>query len=510
MSLHPTPPQTAGWTLLAVCTAALILPLSFSGGAIATPAIGLDLGGGPLALLWITNAFMLSFGSLLMAAGALADRYGRKRLFICGVGGFGVVSLALGMAPGIVWLDVLRGLQGVAAAAALAGGSAALANAFEGRARTTAFSLLGTSFGIGLALGPVLAGWLIEHFGWRAVFVSGALIGGLALLIALTKMAESTDPQASGLDWQGTLSFTATLVLFTWGILAAPDSGWSSAPVIGMLGAALVCMAVFIAVERRAVRPMLDLSLFRYPRFVGVQLLPIATCFCFVVLLILLPVRFIGIEGRSETRAGLIMLALSAPMLIVPYLAGVLTRWVSARVLSAIGLLIAAAGLLLLSRVGVGQPAREFIVPLLVIGAGAGLPWGLMDGLSISVVPKERAGMSSGIFSTTRVAGDGIALAIVSALLAQLIQGHFAVEQGARAAQYLAAGDLEQARRLLPELSRAALGEVYRQAFAVLLYCLAALTVATSLLVLWFLREANTQSGRSEQQTRGSGLARDL
>ena len=269
---------------------------------------------------------------------------------------------------------------------------------------------------------------------------------------------------------------------------------------LGVLGAALVCMAVFIAVERRAVRPMLDLSLFRYPRFVGVQLLPIATCFCFVVLLILLPVRFIGIEGRSETRAGLIMLALSAPMLIVPYLAGVLTRWVSARVLSAIGLLIAAAGLLLLSRVGVGQPAREFIVPLLVIGAGAGLPWGLMDGLSISVVPKERAGMASGIFSTTRVAGEGIALAIVSVLLAQLMQGHFAVAQGARAAQYLAAGDLEQARRLLPELSRAALGEVYRQAFAVLLHCLAALTMATSLLVLWFcVKQTHSPAGASSK-----------
>ncbi|MGO3622131.1 MAG: MFS transporter [Pseudomonas helleri] len=481
MSLDRTSSVSAGWTLLAVCTAALILPLSFSGGALATPSIGLDLGAGPLALTWITNAFMLSFGSLLMAAGTLADRYGRKRMFVLGVGVFVLASLALGLAPNIVWLDGLRALQGVGAAAALA-------NTFEGRSQTKAFSLLDTSFGVGLALGPILAGVLIEHIGWRAVFVSGALIGVLALLMAIPMMHESKDPHASKLDAKGTVSFTATLVLFTWGILLVPSTGWNSAPVIGMLLGALVCVLMFVRIERRVTRPMLDLSLFRYPRFVGVQLLPVATCFCFVVLLVLLPVRLIGIEGRSATDTGLLMIALSAPMLIVPYLAGVLTHWASARVLSAAGLLIAAAGLLLLSRVGINQPTLEWVVPLLVIGIGTGLPWGLMDGLSVSVVPKERAGMATGIFGTTRVAGEGISLAIVSALLAVLIQRHLP-SQSAGAAQYLATGDLSQATGVAQGLEQAVLGAAYLQAFQVLLYGLAALTVAVALLILWFLRE---------------------
>ncbi|MFJ7884073.1 MFS transporter [Pseudomonas sp. NPDC096917] len=492
MSVHSTPSSYAGWTLLAVCTAALILPLSFSAGALATPAIGLDLGSGPLGMTWITNAFMLSFGSLLMAAGTLADRYGRKRMFRLGVGGFVLASLALGLAPTIVWLDGLRALQGMAAAAALAGGSATLANTFEGRSRTRAFSLLGTSFGVGLALGPILAGVLIEHLGWRAVFVSGALIGGLALLMSMAMMQESKDPQASELDWKGTLSFTASLVLFTWAILLVPGSGWSSTPVLAMLLAALVCVAVFVRIERQAARPMLDLSLFRYPRFVGVQLLPIATCFCFVVLLVLLPVRLIGIEGRSETHTGLIMIALSAPMLVVPYLAGVLTHWLSARVLSAIGLLIAAAGLLMLSRVGIGQPTIDLIVPLLVIGIGTGLPWGLMDGLSISVVPKERAGMATGIFGTTRVAGEGISLALVSALLALLIQGHLP-STSARAAQYLGAGDITQASHWMQGIDLGVLSGAYLQAFQVLLCGLAALTVMVAVLVLWFLRGTSVE-----------------
>ena len=503
MSSHRTPRTSAGWTLLAVCTAALIMPLSFSGGALATPAIALDLGGSPLALTWITNAFMLSFGSLLMAAGTLSDRYGRKRIFASGVGVFVLASLAVGLAPDIFWLDGLRALQGVGAAAALAGGSAAIANSFEGRSQTQAFSLLGTSFGVGLALGPILSGLLIEHLGWRAVFVLGAMIGALALLIALPMMAESRDPHASQLDGKGTLSFTAALVLLTWGILLVPGNGWYSPWVLGMLLGALLCAWLFVRIESRVSRPMLDLSLFRYPRFVGVQLLPIATCFCFVVLLVLLPVRLIGIEGRSETDTGLIMIALSLPMLIVPYLAGVLTHWFSPRVLSAIGLLIAAGGLLMLSRVGINQPTSAMLAPLLVIGMGTGLPWGLMDGLSISVVPKERAGMATGIFGTTRVAGEGISLAIVSAVLALLIQDHLA-SQRADAAQYLATGDLAQASRLLQGVEPALLGATYLQAFQVLLYGLAALTVTVALLILWFLHENPVAAAAGCDEVRSS------
>ncbi|PLV49801.1 MFS transporter, partial [Erwinia sp. B116] len=127
--------HSSRWSIVAVCSAALMLPLSFSAGVIATPAIAVNPGGSPLALSWITNAFLLSFGSLLMAAGTLADRYGRKRLFMTGVSLFTLLSLLTPWLPSVVWLDAVRALQGAAAAAALAGGSAALANAFEGHAR---------------------------------------------------------------------------------------------------------------------------------------------------------------------------------------------------------------------------------------------------------------------------------------------------------------------------------------------------------------------------------------
>lgn len=489
--------------LAAVCLAALILPLSFTGGAIATPVIGRDLGGSPLALNWITNAFMLSFGSLLMTAGALADALGRKRLFASGVLLFTVGSLATVWAPGIVWLDVLRAIQGIAAACALAGGSAALAQEFEGHARTRAFSLLGTSFGVGLAFGPVLAGMLIEWLGWRAVFVSSAVVGTLALLLGVPRMRESRDPEALHFDLLGASSFTTMLVLLTWGVLQLPSSGWDRPlPWAVLVGAGFAGWA-FLHVERRARRPMLDVSLFRYPRFLGVQMLPIATAGCYVVLLVQLPLQLIGIKGQSEIGAGLTMVALSAPLLAVPSVAAALTRWVSASRLCASGLLIAAGGLFWLSRVDARQ-ASALIAPLVVIGIGTGLPWGLMDGLAVSVVPTERAGMATGIFSTVRVAGEGVAIAIVGALLTLLIQLQLPAStaaQGFVLAQDLATGNLASAVGHVPHLHINVLMHAYDNAFRRLTDGLIAVSVLSAAVAGWLLDEGEVRATTVDRST---------
>jgi MFS family permease len=493
-----------------VCLSALVLPLSFSGGAVATPAIGYDLGGGAAALNWVTNAFMLTFGGSLMAAGALADQFGRKRVFTIGSGLFVLVSLALSFSPSVFVIDLLRAIQGVAAAATLAGGTAALAQEFEGDARAKAFSMLGTTFGTGLAFGPVLAGLLLEHFGWRWVFVSGAVLGVLALSFGAPRMRETHDPGAAGLDWAGTATFTGMLTLFTFGVIQAPESGWSSPLVVGLLLGSVLLLAVFIFIELRITRPMLDLALFRYPRFVGVQVLPIATCYCYVVLLVLLPLRFIGVEGRSPVDAGVLMIALSAPMLAVPFLAALLSRWISAGVVSGIGLLIAAAGLLWLGRVSGRTTGDAVVFPLLLIGCGTGLPWGLMDGLSVSVVPTERAGMATGIFSTTRVAGEGIALAVVSAILAALahtrLRDHLAqVAPGSsrdltEAAHSLATGNLDRTTRLLPEVNRLSMIEIYDNNFDHLLYVLFAITAASAFVVVAFLGRSGSNKIACESE----------
>ncbi|MDC9613704.1 MFS transporter [Xenorhabdus khoisanae] len=471
------------WVLASVCMAGLILPLEYTGPAVALPAIQAELGGSGIALSWVINAFALSFGSVVMAAGALADQYGRKKMFVIGITGFTLFSVIVSIATNVVFLDLVRGVQGFFAALAMAGGNASLAQEFEGRARTKAFGLLGTAFGAGLAFGPVISGVLVEMLGWRSVFLLGALFGGIALIVGSLHMRDSRDPDAAKLDIKGLLSFTTFLVLLTFGIMQIPQSGVGSLPVILLLGGAVLMLAIFITCELTHFRPMLDISLFRYKKFIGVQFLPLATAVCFIVLLILLPIRLIGIEGYSAIEAGKMMIALSAPMLFVPFLAALLTRWISSPILSCMGLLCAAVGLAWLANMPVGTEPTKLMLPLLLIGVGTGFPWGLMDDLSIRVVPIERAGMATGIFTTMRACGEAICVAGALAMLNFLL--HMELRQVSQqpsnvisiAANNLATGNFEGAKGLFANLSGQELITIYSGAFSILTYTLMGITL---------------------------------
>ena len=500
---HPAPLSRPGWATAAVCLASAAMPMTFTGPAIALQDIQAHLGGSPLALAWVTNAFMLAFGSCLMAAGALADRHGRRKVFLGAIALFVAASLALMAAPTLWVFDGLRALQGVASAGVLAAGGAALAQEVQGQARVRAFSLLGTSFGAGLTLGPVAAGWLTTAYGWRAIFVLVIATASIAFAIGMRVLRESRDPAAQKLDAPGALAITCALTLFTWAILQAPAQGWLHPMTIAALCGTALLLAAFVFFERRHPRPLLDLSLFRYSRFVGVQLLAGAPAFSFVVLLVLLPIRFVGIEGVPVAQAGLWMAALSAPLVVLPAVAGRLSRWISAATLCAAGLLIAACGLVGLSVSGGGAAA---LWPMFAIGVGISLPWGLMDGLAVSVVPTERAGMATGIFSTVRVAGEGLALAVVGALLTALIArellaaaplpSHAAVA----VAQVLVSGNLAGAQAGWPSIGSAELVRAFEAAFSTLLMVLAAGTGLIAIFVFRFLGTTPSPNSTSCQR----------
>ncbi|TGT75234.1 MFS transporter [bacterium M00.F.Ca.ET.159.01.1.1] len=491
-----TGPAGKWLVLLAVCLAAMTMPLSFTGPAVALSRIAADLGGSPIELNWVTNAFMLTFGASLMAAGALADNHGRKRIFLIGLATYVLAALGATLAPSIVWFDIFRALQGIGGAVAFAGGASALAQEFDGQSRLRAFSFLGTSFGIGLAFGPVASGLLIDAFGWRAIFLLVALLAVAAAVLGLRAVSESRDPDATGLDWAGAGTFTLALAALTCGVLLAPQNGWADPLVIALLGMAAICFGAFVLVERRVRRPMLDLTLFRFPRFVGVQFLAAAPAYAFVVLLVLLPIRFIGIEGMSEIKAGQLMICLSGPLLILPLLAGQLARWIAPATICGVGLLVAAAGLVWLSRVPAVDSA--LVSPLVLIGVGIALPWGLMDGLAVSVVPKERAGMAVGIFNTTRVACEGVALAIVMAVLSGFAalqlgdQGLAPPAEASSAAQLLVTGNVGGTAQHLPLADASALIQAYETAFDRLLVVLATITVLTAIVVFLGLRRGSS------------------
>lgn len=485
-------PAQRDWIVLAsVCLPGVCMSISLTGTAVVLPIIGHSLDGSALALNWATNAFMLAFGSTLMVAGAAADAHGRRRIFLSGVCLYVLTSALLMAAPSLLVFDILRAFQGLAAAASLSGGLAVLAQRFSGSFRLRAFSLVGVSFGLGIALGPVAAGLLAGTFGWRSVFALTLVLTGIAAGLAACVVEDSRDPAARGIDWAGSVCFTAMLSLFTVGLLLIPDRGWDATVIAALVGAAIL-LAAFIRVELRSVRPMLDLSLFRFPQFVGVQFLAMAPAYSFVVLLVLLPIRFVGIDSIDPARAGILMIFIALPLLVLPVLVGYVARWVSVGTICAVGLAVTAAGILWIGHLAVGLPSSAYIPPLLVIGAGISLPWGLMDGLAVSVVPNERAGMAAGIFSTMRVAGESVALAIVSALFPALIASGLAEAPNAAvrdAAQRLTTGDLAAALRLLPDASRADMVATYGHAFETLLNVLAGISLLIASIVFVFLRK---------------------
>jgi len=494
MSTHDT--SARSWfLLLTVCLTGILTPLCFTGPAVVLPSIRQQLGGSPNELNWVMNGYILTYGSLMMAGGSLADTYGRKRMWLTGLALFIIVTFAIPYTPTVFWMDVLRLMQGAAGAVAFAGGVSTLAQVVHGADRTRAFSILGTCFGVALAFGPLAAGWLVDVAGWKWVFLATALLSVASLILALYSADESRDPQATGLDWPGAISFTAFLTLITYGLLRIPEHDWTDAGVIGSLIAGALLLAAFVIIERRVARPMLDLSLFGHMRFVGVQLLGASPAFFYISLIVMLPGRFINVDGYGELEAGQLMIALSAPLLVVPFLAGVLSRRISAGVLSGAGLLVLALGLALMGQSLAGGITDGALVwPMLLIGTGIGLPWGLMDSLAVSVVEKERAGMATGIFNAVRVSADGVALAVLGALLAALIHsGLSPVASGdllGQMASRSAIGDVAGASALLPGAGNRVLYS-YDAAFRTTLFILSGAAVSTALVIFAMLGRAS-------------------
>ncbi|PJR52539.1 MFS transporter [Klebsiella sp. H-Nf2] len=468
---------------LSVFMAALLLPLSFTGGVMTTPAIQQSLGGSPAALSWLTNGFMLTFGSFLLAAGVTADAIDRKRIFIAGAALFCLTH-------DLLLSGMLRSLQGLAAAMILASGSAALAQLYDGAQRTRAFSILGTVFGAGLAFGPLMIGFMTDAVGWRGVYALFALLSAGVLLIGLAYLpaAEKSEPRKP--DNLGLTLFTLALMLFTSSLMVIPACGFLSLPTLTLFIASAGLFVAFVARCQRVNNPVLDISLLRHPRFVGVLLLPVATCCCYVVLLIIVPLHFMGGEGMSESQSALYLMALTTPMLVFPSVAALLTRWFSPGMVSTGGLMMASVGLLLLGEAFHSQHLPRLVLALILCGTGAALPWGLMDGLAISAVPVAKAGMAAGLFNTVRVAGEGIALAVVSAVLTasntltlqSRVHG-YAPEVIDRAAGWLGAGNMPQAAALLPDLSLRLLRESYDFAYTLLFSALAIVTLLCALMV---------------------------
>ena len=270
------------------------------------------------AIEWVIGAYTLTFASLVLPAGSLADRYGRKHVLIAGLAMFSLASFFCGAAPNVRVLNVARAFQGAGAALQLSSSLAILSHGFHGAARGRAFAFWGTMTGIAIAAGPVVGGLITQHFGWERAFYVNPIIGVATIALTLTSVVESRDPNATRIDLQGLMTFSSFLFLITLALIRGNHKGWDSTEVLSEFAAAAALFVIFIFVELRQELPMLDLSFFRNPTFVGANLAGLSFAACLLTMLTYLPIYFQGGLGYGAQAAGLLMLPLAIPMIVVP------------------------------------------------------------------------------------------------------------------------------------------------------------------------------------------------
>ncbi|MGN9846222.1 MFS transporter [Nonomuraea sp. H19] len=428
-----------GVTLAAVLLGFLVLPMLMSGTTVALPRIGADLGASGAALQWVVVGYFLAAASVMLVAGSLGDLFGRRRVFAFGAVAYTAGALAAAIATDILLLDVARTLSGIGAAGVMAGGGAILGATFTGRARTRAFGAMGTTAGVGMAIGPTLSSWLVGSFGWRATFAVFAAVG-LLLWAGTAFMAESRGATRGRVDLAGSVTLIGALGLVMFGVNQASESGWGSAAVLVPLAAGSVLLVAFVLIERRSAHPVLDLALLRRRRFMAWCLACLFVAAGAAGVTAFLPTYLQGVNGVSAQGAGLTRLMLTAPVLLMPQVgARLVNRGLPPRTLITLSLLLIAAGNAGLTVLHPGIGALALLGPLATLGVGMGLVIGTTDAQALNEVAPERIGLATGLLNTIRAGGATMVITLFGTALTNLIQARTG---DIASAGRIAAGDL--------------------------------------------------------------------
>jgi EmrB/QacA subfamily drug resistance transporter len=468
------------WTLIAVCTAIFMLLLDITVVNVALPDIQRSLHSSFADLQWVVDAYSLTLAAFLLTAGVIGDIFGRREVFAFGLALFSLASLVCGLSTDSLMLNLARAVQGVGGAVMFATSLALIAQAFQGRDRGTAFGIYGGVIGGAVAVGPLVGGAITSAIGWRWIFFVNVPIGVVAIFVTLTKIAESKDTRARRIDWVGFVSFSASLFLLVFALVRGNDEGWSSATTVSFIAAAVVLMILFFVNERRTNDPMLDLSLFTRPAFVGVSVVAITISSSIFAMFLYLTLYIQDNLGFAPFPAGVRFLPLTVLAFAVAPFAGRLTVRIHSRFLLGTGMLLVTVGLLLMSRT---QPDSSWTVLLpgfLVSGFGIGIVNPVLASASISVVEPQRSGMASGANNTFRQVGIATGIAILGAVfqsqivshtskvLAQTSAGRAVLHRGGSgltAAE--AAGEVHQiAEQLSPAAARSVLLHAYHVGFS--------------------------------------------
>lgn len=412
------------WITLGVVSAATaMLLLDVTVVYVALPAIQKDLGAGFAELQWVIDAYTVTLAATLLAAGTLADRYGRRRVFAGGLVVFTVFSALCGLAGSALVLDVARGLQGIGAAAMFSASLALLANEFQGRERGFALGVWGAITGIALAVGPLVGGLVVDGLSWRWIFLVNLPIGLLLLVLTVHSVPESRDDRPRRLDFGGMATFGIACLLLVAVLIRGNDEGWGSPLIVGGLAAAILLFGLFTVVEARTSDPMLPLGWFRVPAFTGTAIVALAQSVAIYPLLLFLAIYFQDGLGISATGTGLRLLPITVMIFLVAPVAGRLTSRVPLRLLLSTGLLLLGVSMLLMHGIRPGEEWTGLLPGMVLGGLAIGLISPSLAAAMVSVLPVEQSGRSSGINNTFRQVGIAVGIAGLGALFDHRVTG---------------------------------------------------------------------------------------
>ncbi|ACC72721.1 MFS transporter [Paraburkholderia phymatum] len=474
---------------------------------IVLPGIARDLNASFADIEWVISAYVLCFAALLLPAGSLADRYGRKRVFLLGIALFAAASLACSVVRSATLLYIARSAQGVGAAFLLAPALAIIGHAFHHEhERTRAWAVWGGIMGLTMVLSPLIGGLISAWLGWRWAFAINVPICGLLATGVVRIVDESRDPTTRALDLPGIALFAAAMFSLTWALILGPEHGWFSAAVALRACAGVVLFALFVWMERRRAHPMLDLALFRSLPFVGAIVAMFAYASSAQVMASLLPLFLQNAHGETALSAGVGMLPFALAMLLLPQLGRKLAERMDSRQILTLGLAVVACGNLAMTLAARSTDHVWLMVAMALLGSGGGLLNGETQKAIMGTVPRERAGMASGISTTSRFTGIllgfsglGAVLAegVRSTLTARMAQTHLPFIHGF--AERVMAGDFARAFALYPPASFDALVDVarssYGEGFAHAFYAAASVAAVSAAIVFLSMRRKTGQSG---------------
>jgi len=404
------------WTLAVLNLSLLVIGLDNTILNVAIPTLQRELAATNAELQWIIDSYVLVFAGLLLAAGALGDRFGRKLALQAGLVVFGIASVASAVSDNPTQLIAARSLMGVGGAFIMPATLSILTNVFPAGERARAIGIWAGVAGLGIGLGPIAGGWLLEHFAWGAVFLVNVPIVLIAVGAGVVIVPESRDPHAPPVDWGGALLSIAGLSLLVWAIIQAPEYGWTDGRTWAAIGAALVLLVAFGAWEARTRFPMLELRFFENPRFTWACLSVTLVFFALFGSLFGITQLMQFVFGYSALDAGVRLAPIALSIMIGAVLSARGTERLGAKVMVALGLTVVSSGLLYLGLEG-GEGYRQTLIAMFVTGVGMGLAMTPATDAIMGSLPLAKAGVGSAMNDTTRQVGGALGIAILGSVL---------------------------------------------------------------------------------------------